>query len=263
VHEFEFTEYREALGRVFPHVSIFVQNHVDGVVFRPLHESSASDLRMETAAVETETAHFFVAVCAMTVQTGGPTFVYLPTAANVLREREQHIHRLEQELVQKNEWLAEAQHRHGQLLEAHRSLKEELEERNRWADQLNVQLKEAGSIVADLQEQLAAHHNAVAEVAAVYEAKVAELDQEVAARTQWALDTETRLTGELNEKVQELAKCVEVLHETERTLEERTEWARRLQQESQLLEKHLSLVRASRWHRMGRALGLAPEVRKP
>jgi ubiquinone/menaquinone biosynthesis C-methylase UbiE len=263
VHEFEFAEFREALGEIFPHVSIFVQNHADGVVFRPLYGSSASDLRMETATVEADTAHFFVAVCAMTVQTGGPTFVYLPSAGNVLREREQHIQRLEQELSQKDAWLAQAQNEHQQLLAVHRELKGELEARNRWADQLNRQLDETGARVVQLQDELASEQRASAETAAAYEAQVGELSREVEARTQWALDTESRLTGELKEKMDELARCVDILHGVERTVEERTQWAERLRQEATVLERKLSMVRASRWYRMGRTLGLGPEVRNP
>jgi SAM-dependent methyltransferase len=43
-HEFSFAEFREALQGVFPHVSLFVQNHTAGVVFRPLEETVTSDV---------------------------------------------------------------------------------------------------------------------------------------------------------------------------------------------------------------------------
>src|SRR5690349_21076814 len=38
VHEFEFAEFVEALKTVFPHVSMFLENHVEGVAFQP-HET--------------------------------------------------------------------------------------------------------------------------------------------------------------------------------------------------------------------------------
>src|SRR5260221_10576860 len=34
VHEFEFEEFRAELGEVFPHVSLFLENHIEGVVFQ-------------------------------------------------------------------------------------------------------------------------------------------------------------------------------------------------------------------------------------
>ena len=60
-------------------------------------------------AIGADESHFFVAVCANRPQTGNPTFVYVPRAANVLRERERHIGLLREELAEKNQWLAEAQ----------------------------------------------------------------------------------------------------------------------------------------------------------
>ena len=45
----------------------------------------AADLRMEVTEPDPAKAHFYVAVCAMSPLLGAPTFVYLPTAANVLR----------------------------------------------------------------------------------------------------------------------------------------------------------------------------------
>ncbi len=67
-----------------------------------------------------------------------------------------------------------------------------------------------------------------------YEAKIAELEEDNRKKAEWAIETERRLTGELADKCHELAHCVDVLHETEKTLEERTDWARSL--ESQVHE---------------------------
>ena len=84
------------LAAVFPHVSLFLENHVEGVTFQP-HEAGPTPrkcawMRGEPAPDE---SHFFVAVCAHRPQIGNPTFVYVPRAANVLRERERHIALLE------------------------------------------------------------------------------------------------------------------------------------------------------------------------
>ena len=100
-HEFEYQEFKEALEEFFPHVLLFTENHADGIVFKPVTNANApvsADIRVEGASSDPSEAHFYVAVCAMIPQTGAPTFVYMPTAANVLRERELHIARLEAEL---------------------------------------------------------------------------------------------------------------------------------------------------------------------
>src|SRR6185312_10166479 len=38
VHEFEFEEFRDELRAIFPHVSMYLENHVEGVAFQP-HEA--------------------------------------------------------------------------------------------------------------------------------------------------------------------------------------------------------------------------------
>ena len=176
----------------------------------------------------------------------------------MLRERELHIDLLENELRQKNEWLEKAKQdlvalnqEHQKLLNMFRTQKDELEARNRWAETLNGRLDEAGQQIRSLQEEMR-------RTGAGYEAKVGELEEENRRKTQWAMETEERLGLELETKSKELVSAVEVLHDTERQLAERTAWAQRLQGEAARLEEQLSLVKASRWIRFGRRLGLGP-----
>jgi hypothetical protein len=115
--------------------------------------------------------------------------------------------------------------------------------------------------IVDLQEEFKAEQAAGRETAAAYERKLAELDEENRKRTEWALETERRLTAEIHERSVELARCVELLHAAEATVEERTAWAQRLDQELEEVRGQLGLVRASRWVRMGRLLGLGPDLR--
>src|ERR1039457_1563451 len=95
-HEFEFDEFRAELSAIFPHISLFLQNHAEGMAFRPLHEGAAggaggtTEVRVGGGDTPTGESHFFVAVCAHRPQTGNPTFVYVPSTANVLRERDAH-----------------------------------------------------------------------------------------------------------------------------------------------------------------------------
>lgn len=259
-HEFSYEEFDAALRELFPYVSLFVQNHSAAVVFQPLGKTAGVDIRMEKAAAQAEGAHFFLAVCALSPQMGSPSFVYLPTAANVLREREHHIQKLESELSQKTTWLERNIGEHAELVAAHQHLKIELESRNRWAEDLNQQLNAVRERVVMLQEEVASEQKAARETVVQYESKIGELETEVAARTGWAMETEKRLTAELQAKLQELSACVDLLHESERRAEERTQWALALESQRLELEAALSAVRGSRWYKLGRSIGLGPEV---
>jgi SAM-dependent methyltransferase len=253
-HEFSFAEFRDELRAVFPHVSLFLQNHAEGIIFQPVKTFSAAEARVESGAGGPEHSHFFVAVCALSPQTGAPTFLYLPRAANILRERELHIQRLNREIELKNQTMAELAEARDKLIDMFRRQKAELEERNLWAGELNQRIEEAGAAIGRLQGELA-------EQAKGYEAKIAELEEDNRRKAQWALDTERRLTEELAGKCRELAECVRALHDVEKTLEERTNWALSLDRQVRELEASLGQLRASRWVRLGKALGVAPRLR--
>jgi hypothetical protein len=141
-----------------------------------------------------------------------------------------------------------------------RAQKDELEARNQWAQELNRDLAERSARVAQLQDELAAEQNAARAVVEEYEKKVLALEEDVRQRTAWAMDTETRLSGELEEKSQELARCVEILHQTEQTLEERTVWGRQLEEQAKTLQDQMSMLRGSRWIKLGRMVGLGPAL---
>jgi SAM-dependent methyltransferase len=262
VHEFEFQEFREALAAVFAHVSLFVENHAQGIVFRPVDSAGPAEVRVEGGGPVPEESHFFLAVCAAQPQTGAPTFIYLPAAANLLRERELHIERLQLEVAAKDQWLDTLRAEKEELVRTARSLTAEVEAKNAWADGLNRQLEETGERVVQLQRELAAEQQAARETVAAYERQVADLEQGNREKTEWALETERRLGAELDQARQELAQCVALLDGAERTIEERSKWALSLDQRVQQLEAQLGQVRASRWVRLGRSIGLGPELGK-
>jgi SAM-dependent methyltransferase len=266
-HEFEFTEFRDELSSVFPHISLFLENHVEGVVFQPVEAGDTAEVRCDGADASPAGSHFFVAVCAPRPQLGNPTFVFVPRTGNVLREREHHIGLLENEVEIKNQWLEKAKQElsdlnleHQKLLEMFRTQKDELEARNQWAAKLNEELQERAARVGQLQDELAAEQTAARGVVEQYEKKVLALDEELRERTEWAVGTEERLGKELAEKSEELAKCVELLHQAEKTVEERTVWAQQLEQRKNTLEQQISMLRASRWIKLGRRFGLGPEL---
>lgn len=271
-HEFEFAEFNEALNAYFPHVSLFTENHADGIVFKPVRNAASSvsaDIRVEGAPADPSEAHFFVAVCAMIPQTGAPTFVYMPTAANVLRERELHISRLDAELRTKNEWLDAARAEHQNLVELHTAQTNDLEARNNWAIALNAKVAAHGRRIEDLQKELETGQAAARTAVEAYQAEAARLDAEVIrleveiqSKIVWGRETEARLTAEIETRVGELTRCVELLHAAEKTIDERTEWVHRLEKEIEAQEQCFTTAQGSKWLRLGRALGLGPELRK-
>jgi SAM-dependent methyltransferase len=248
-HEFEFDEFRAELLQVFPYISLFLENHVEGVVFRHLETGGTAEVRVDGGEAPPAESHFFVAVCAHRPQTGNPTFVYLPSAGNVLRERELHIALLEGELRQKEAWLEQAKRDLAELDRQHRELITELEERSRWAERLDSELAATGARVVELQDELAADQ-------AKGRAAIAELEQENRTKTEWA----RQVDGELSAKVRELTQCVEYLHQAEKTVEERTRWAQTLDGELEQVRRKLASLEGSHWVRLGRRVGLGRGV---
>jgi 2-polyprenyl-3-methyl-5-hydroxy-6-metoxy-1,4-benzoquinol methylase len=267
VHEFDFEEYTRELKEVFPHVSMFLENHVEGVTFQPHENGYTVEARVDRAEPVPDESHFFVAVCAHRPQIGNPTFIYVPRTANVLRERERHIAKLEGELATKNQWLDKAQQElmefdreHQKLLAMFREQKEELERSNLWAEQLNAELGERRARITELQEELARDQANARTVAANYNAKIAALEEDGREKAKWAIDTEIRLTAEIEKIAAVLSERAAALEQTEQELLERTAWAQRLVQEKAQLEEQVNLVRASRWIKLGRKVGLGPAL---
>ncbi len=261
-HEFEFEEFRQVLEELFPSVSMFLQNHAAGIVFQPLQPDSSADVSIAGYSTAPEESHFFLAVCALGRQLGAPTFVYLPTTANLLRERELHIARLEKELATKNEWLDEARQEHKLLVEQFRAQTAEIQQKNQWAEDLNAQLKERGERVEQLQGELVTLDEG-------YKSEIARISEESRKLSEWAQETERALNAqltitvrELEAKCNELALCVEILHETEKLAEERTLWAQSMQGELERLKAQLNFARSSRWLKLGRALHFGPDIQE-
>ena len=257
VHEFDFEEFRGALESVFLHVTLFLENHVEGVTFQPHQAGDTVETRVDAGDPLPDESHFFVAVCAHRPQVGNPTFVYVPRTANVLRERERHIALLDAELAQKNQWLEKAQQDLAEFDRQQRKLLGELEQSNQWADALNLELGERRARVDELQQELAREQENA-------QAQIRQLEQELAQKIEWARSLDAALAKEIAEK----KRAVDMLHETEADLAERTAWAQRLEGEVTALREELArvsgqlaLYQASRWVKLGKKVGLGPESR--
>jgi hypothetical protein len=262
VHEFDFAEFDGALRSFFPSVSLFLQDHASAIVFHSARSDclSAVDVHVQPGSPQPENSHFFIGVCALAPQTGSPTYVYLPAATNVLRQREQHIAKLDAEIARKNEWLESLKAEHAALVDLYRKQSEELSATHAWGESLQAELAESGARITALQAELEQQQAAASEAVAGYEAKIASLEREIAAQRAAAEARIAALEAELNAKCDELAKCVEMLHSAEATVEERTHWAHALQGEVEALNALLAMARQSRWLRLGRAIGLGPEL---
>jgi SAM-dependent methyltransferase len=257
-HEFSFEEFRQELLAVFPHVALFLQNHVDGFVFQPAGHLTPAEARLDGNAGNPTESHFFLAVCALSPQTGSPTFLYIPRAANVLRERELHIEKLGKQIAEINQDRT-------RLLDLFRKQTEELEQQATGYEAKIAQLQQ------ELQQQATGYETKIAQLqqeleqqAGGYKTKVSELEDENRKNAEWAVET----TQKLESKCQELAECVRVLHATEKTVEERTNWAlqldeqiRQLDEQIRQLNASLQLLRESRWVKLGNALGMSPRLR--
>jgi ubiquinone/menaquinone biosynthesis C-methylase UbiE len=241
-HEFEAGEFVRELEQVFSNVRLLLQNRVESFAFHPAVSFWPAEARIDGGGGGAEDAHFFIGICSAGPLPEPKSFVYVPKAANVLRERELHVEALQQQLAQVK---ADRE----ALLEVTGRLNRELVERAVWGEGLNADLRAAGERIGALQTE-------VAELAAGYQAQVAQMEEEDRVKTEWA----RQASAELEEKCRELAGCVKLLDIAEATVCERTEWAQTAEAQRAELAARLELIRASRWVKMGRQVGLGPEI---
>jgi len=184
VHEFEYDEFASALGAEFASVTLYVQNHVGALSFQPAqpHDGpnmQAAELHLEASRPDPASAHFYVAVCAASPQTGAPAFLHVPATSNLLRERESHIHKLEHEINLKDAWLQDLQRDHASLVDTHKAQTQELEAAQAWAQEEHKQFEAAR------QELLATcdrYEKRLAELERTYAGHLDEMTHEIEVR---------------------------------------------------------------------------------
>jgi SAM-dependent methyltransferase len=259
VHEFDYAEFQDALSAVFPSVTLFLQNHAAAIAFQPAvpPAASAAETLLARKSPAPETSHFFVAVCALSPQTGAPTYVFLPEAGNVLREREHHIGKLEAELALKNQWLDEKAAEYARYVGIH---EKELKEAQQWARDLDSELGHSRDRVVELQNEIEDVQLQALDTVRQYEAKISELETELNSRNSAYEIRASELEAETAAVHEELAKSVGLLDAAEARADERTRWALSLQEQVNQLEARLAAVQASRWIRLGRRIGLGPDL---
>jgi ubiquinone/menaquinone biosynthesis C-methylase UbiE len=236
-HEFEAEEFARELQRVFPNVRLLLQNRAESFAFHPAASFWPAEARIDGGGGSAEDAHFFIALCSRGQLPEPKSFVYVPKAANMLRERGLHIEALKRQLAE--------------TIELFRQKTRELEERTEWARRLDKDLKTAGDRIVELQ-------NEAADLAADYSAQFARMEHENQIKTEWA----RKASAELEAKCQELAHCVGLLDAAESSVRERTIWAQAAEARRADLAARLEMIRGSRWVKMGRTVGLGPDLSK-
>jgi ubiquinone/menaquinone biosynthesis C-methylase UbiE len=233
-HEFERAEFETALYAVFPHVRLWTQNHCEAIVFAPSHPGAAAlDARGDATP---DSAHFFVAACSHSPLADNDVYAWLPSSANLLREREHHIAMLEGERNQKDVWLQELTAAHASLHSSHEATLAELRQRNEWAAGLNREVAESRATIGQLQQEAADRLRWVrdleTQLAGAHE-EILRLNRELAARTAWALGLDEQL-GERNARIQSQREQI-----------------------AGLTHERLQIVQ-SKWFRLGHKLHLGP-----
>jgi SAM-dependent methyltransferase len=248
-HEFEAEEFVTELSGVFSNVRLLLENRVESFAFHPPRTFWPAGVRIDGGGGTAAEANFLIGLCSFGRLPDPQSFVYVPKAANLLREREQHVQLLEQQLIRTKKWLAEAQAERNTLLDLYRNQTDELMERNRWAERLGAELESLGQVLINERKQAAA-------LASEYDARVIQLEADTQVKTEWALAT----AASLEERTNELMRCLELLQAAETTVEERTLWAQRTEKLRAELAAQLDLIRQSRWIRLGRKFGLGPSL---
>ena len=255
-HEFEYNEFRDALTEVFPHAGIYLQNRLEAVAFYAADRYTTAESVIAQSAGAAADANFFIGICSVEDPVQAPALVYVPKAANLLREREHHIRLLEAELQQNQTWVEEITGDRNRLLKQHATLTQDFDHRGKWAAELQATLKTAQQRILQLQQEMD-------ELTQGFERHVRALEEENVHKTNWALETEQRLSGELAEGSRQMAKTLELLNSTEATLTERTAWAQDLDSQLRTCSHQLEMIRQSRWLKLGRKVGLGPRLEHP
>jgi SAM-dependent methyltransferase len=238
--EYDGPEFFELLRQRFAHIEVLEQNHGPAISFTPQQGTTdQASFAVARAKVDDE-PHFFLAICSMW-QVRAEAFVYLPESGNVLRERERHIHKLEQnlasfqeqtrrELAERREWAKKLEAELHEKGEAISGLQGELEERRAWADRLNLELREKAEYIVQLQRESEERIAELGDRLAERQKEVERLESEVGERAAWA--------AALNEEIATArARLLEAYAELDRREQGRAAQVSELEQELERREQ--------------------------
>jgi SAM-dependent methyltransferase len=274
--EYDAEEFDRLLEPFFSCRVTFVQNHAPAISFFPVNRSQAGAARAEAglgtaeatpaaAAAAPDEPHFLVALASRQQVPAAQPYVFVPSSANVLRQRETHIGTLERELAGSTGVIRQLQQEHEETVAWARGLDSELsqtrqvlearqqehEEAVTWARGLESELSQAREVLEARQQELDERtlwtQQLDREVQRL-ENLAAGLQRELKTRTEWAVSLDEDLgrarreldkrDRELIEKVDwarsleaDLERARQELDQRDRELTEKVEWARALQGE--------------------------------
>jgi SAM-dependent methyltransferase len=151
VRELDAQEFASELREVFPNVAVTVQNRFECFGIYPAKGVSAVEARMDGTGGALEDANFFIGVCSREELPPSVSFIYVPRAANLLREREQHISKLEKWLAEVRAELDAAQKR---IPELQQELAEEQAAAQKHVSELETENLTKTKWAEDVQKQL-------------------------------------------------------------------------------------------------------------
>jgi hypothetical protein len=187
VRELDAREFDAELRGVFPHTAILVQNRFECFGIYPTGEAPAAEARMDGADAALGAAHFFIGMCSRRPLPPLASFIYVPRAANLLREREMHIAKLDKWLADVRERLENAERR---IVELQEELAVEQQTARRQIDELEAENRSKTEWAEGVQREL----NHCADLLTTAENTVVE-------RSAWA----QRLDAQLRETERQLA----------------------------------------------------------
>ncbi|MDZ7638842.1 MAG: methyltransferase domain-containing protein [Bryobacterales bacterium] len=290
VHEFAYMEFISALRQTFGQIRVLGQNLVPGICIFEEGEAGGSGAFSSATGGNVADAQFYIAICSHGEIQAIDNFVYLASSGNVLMERAKHIELLEHEVLTKTDWLDEAKTDLAELQLAHEALEKELEERSNWALQsteaLDNKCAELANAVSRLHEAeqtveerskwaqgLDAHNVELRERIGQLELGLREATEALAAgiaRAETAADQLHSLNLALEDhqhlRHRELSLLADIAgladSESDLTVSTISDRLRALLAISEQRRNTLELVRSSRWVRLGRRIGVGPDLRR-
>ena len=220
-HEFEYAEFRDALLDYFPYVQVLLQDRLESFAIYEFGRTGDPEAKIARTTDDPTTANFFIGVCSMEPLPDLRPYLYVPRAANVLRERERHVEQLEKQLAEMTA-SREGFSERAKLLEAENA------EKTAWGQGLEETLATAQARVAELQDLNEVQR---ADAADTLEA----LNAENLKNATWAL-------------------------ELDKTLADTTARLTAVSAKLDVQRVKVEAVRQSRWYKLGRHLGLGPKV---
>ena len=248
--EYDAEEFDRLLEPFFSCRMTFVQNHAAAISFFPLNRGQAGVARAEAGFGPADAAasgaapnepHFLVALASRQQVPAAEPYVFVPSSANILRERETHIGKLEGEVREQKDELAAG-------ADTIRRLQQEHEQTVTWARGLESELSQTREVLEARQQELderALWTQQLDREIQRLENLAIGLQRELKTKTEWAVSLDLELgrarqeldkrDRELIEKVEwarsleaDLERARQELDQRDRELTEKVEWARGL-----------------------------------